>query len=186
MDHDMNTLDVLILLVLAGGLVRGLTTGIIKQVAGIVGFVLAFVLSVKLMDPVGALVIDSLGLSARVAPVVGFVVVFSAIQIAVFLLIRMVEALVGALRLTAVNRALGGAVGVLKAALVLSVLFLFLGYLGIPEKTTQAESAFYRPVATVLPEAWDYVARALPEVRRLTDTLGDRAEEALPAEKPAR
>lgn len=175
---DMNALDILILLVLAGGMVRGFSTGIVRQVASVVGFVLAFILSVKLMDPVGALVVDSLGLSARTAPVVGFAVVFLAIQALLFLVIRMVEALVGALKLTAVNRVLGGAVGVFKAALVLSVLFLVLGYLGIPEKQAKVGSAFYQPVAMVLPQAWDYVAAKLPEVKRLSRSADAESEPA--------
>jgi membrane protein required for colicin V production len=164
----MNTLDVLILLVLAGGLVRGLSTGIVRQVAGLVGLLLAFVLSIKLMGPVGSLITGSLDLSPRIAPFVGFVTVFLVIQIVVLFVIRSVEALIGALQLTAVNRALGGALGVVKAALVLSVAFLLLGYLGVPGPQTKEKSTLYSPVAAALPRAWEAVSGALPEVRRLT------------------
>lgn len=175
--HFMNTLDLLIIAVLAGGMIRGVSTGVIRQVAGFVGFILAIILSAKLMDPVGGLVAASLGLSPRIAPVAGFVVVFLAIEVGLFVLIRTVEAIVGALRLSALNRVLGGALGVLKAALFLSILFLFLGYLDVPAGDTKAESALYRPVATVLPQAWDAVGDLLPELRRLAEGAagaGDR------------
>lgn len=170
---EMNTLDLLILLVLAGGLVRGFTTGIARQIMGVVGLVLAFVLSVKLMEPVGHLAAASVGFSPRIAPTVGFVIVFVTIQMVLLLLIRMVEAVLGALQLTPVNRALGGALGVFKAAVLLSVLFLILGYLGVPAREARAASALYGPVSGVLPRAWDFVSDRLPDVRRLSDRFAD-------------
>lgn len=172
----MNTLDIVIVLVLAAGVARGFSTGVIRQVASFVGFILAFILSVKLMEPVGTLVVESLGLSARVAPVLGFIVVFLAIQAGLFFVVRLVETLVGALRLTAVNRLLGGLLGALKAALVLSVLFLVLGVFGVPEEQTRADSSFYAPVAAVLPQAWDFVSARLPEVQKLSERFGGREE----------
>ena len=75
----MSGLDVVLGLVLAFGLWRGLRTGALMQAVGTVGWVLGFVAATALMAPVGEVVAASLGVSARTAPVLGFIVVFGAV-----------------------------------------------------------------------------------------------------------
>lgn len=175
----LHFLDIIILLILVAGLARGLSTGLIRQVAGFVGLVLAFIVSVRLMHVVGELIVQSLGISPNIAPLAGFIAVFLVIQIIVFTVIRMMESVIGALKLTGVNRFLGGIVGGLKAVLILSVVFLVLNNFELPSDHTRKDSSLYRPVATLLPEVWDYVYENFPEVRKLTETFGDRLEEEL-------
>ena len=142
-----NMLDFIILIALAGGLVVGLRAGLIKQVLSFAGLIVAFVLSFQLMNPVGAMAAGSLGISNDIAPLVGFVLVFLAVQVAVFALIRSLQAIVGVLKLSGVNRLLGGAVGAFKASLALSVLFLVLGTFEVPsEQMQQGQARLERPL----------------------------------------
>ena len=175
----MNTLDFIILIVLAGGLVVGLRAGLIKQVLSFAGLIVAFVLSFQLMKPVGAMAAGSLGISNDIAPLVGFVLVFLAVQVAVFAVIRSLQALVGALKLSGVNRLLGGAVGAFKASLALSVLFLVLGNFEVPSEETREESAFYEPVATMVPATWDYLAEAVPQLEQVSERFGNEVKEQI-------
>ena len=168
----MNSLDFLILAALAGGLVVGLRSGLIKQALSFVGMLAAFVLSLHLMAPVGTMVSGSLGVSEDIAPLVGFVLVFLAVQVGVFGLTRLLETIIGALKLSWANRLLGGAVGAFKAGLILSVVFLVLGYLNVPGEQTRNESAFYAPISTVMPEAWDYVSEAFPQLVQVSERFG--------------
>jgi membrane protein required for colicin V production len=176
----MNTLDVLILLALAGGIVRGFSTGVIRQVASLVGLVLAFLLAVRLMKPVGHVVVGSLGVSEAVGPLLGFILVFLVVEVGVYALVRLVEALVGALKLTVLNRVMGGAAGGVKVGIALSVLFLFLGGLGLPDEHLRENSALFAPVASVLPTAWSYVEGVMPEVEQLSDKFSHQIEAQLP------
>ena len=169
----MTTLDLIIVAALAVGMARGVWTGVIRQVTGLIGLLLAFVLAVRLMTPVGALVADSIGVSPRVAPIVGFVLVFLVVQIAVVAIARATERLVGVLRLGFVNRLAGGAFGAFKAALLLSVLFLVLAPLSLPDGEARASSVLYEPVAGVLPTAWDTVADHWPRVQHLAERFGE-------------
>ncbi len=169
----MNTLDVLIGIVLAGGLLIGLRSGFIKQALSFAGMIVAFLLALNLMHAAGALVTTSLGISEDIAPLLGFALVFLAVQVLVFALARLVETVAGALKLSGVNRLLGGAVGAFKAALLLSVAFLVLARLQVPTEETRDASALYDPVASVLPAAWDYFSEVFPEVERLSDRFGE-------------
>ena len=175
----MNLLDLLVLAVLAFGLVRGLGTGAIQQAASILGVLIAFVLSLELMHEAGALIVESFAVSEEAAPLLGFVLVFIAVQVGVFVLVRIVKGLVGALKLTAVDRLLGGAVGAFKAALLLSVVFLVLDRFGFPDADARDASAFYAPIADVLPAAWAYVSETFPQVEALSEAFGDRVESEL-------
>jgi membrane protein required for colicin V production len=162
-------LDWFILLVLAGGLLRGFMVGAVRQVASIAGLVAALLLSVQLMHPVGALVVSSLGLSAAVAPLAGFVVIFIGTYLLFFALSRLVEGLLETLSLSLVNRAAGGALGGVKAALLLSVLFLVLSGLQVPDPKVRQESVLYTPMARALPQTLEAAAPYLPAADRAAD-----------------
>lgn len=172
----MQSLDIVILLVLAGGLIRGFSTGVVRQVAGIIGLILTFVVAVALMKPVGQIVSASTGIPEGWAPLAGFLVIFLALQIVLFMAVRFIETVVGALRLTTVNRLLGGVLGAFKAALVLSVAFLVLAYAGLPGPESRAGSTLYGPVSTVLPGTWDAVSQRLPDVQRLSERFRAHVE----------
>lgn len=179
----MTTLDLAILGGVALGLVVGLRAGLIKQIASIVGLLLAFVLAVQLMRPVGVLISRSLDVSPSISPLVGFVLVFMGVQIIVFAAVKATEAIVGALKLGAVNRLLGGAVGAFKAVLALSVAFLVLGYLGAPNEPVRNASALYGPVASVLPASWSYIEQRLPQLRSLSEQFRTRVDEQISRDK---
>jgi membrane protein required for colicin V production len=110
------------------------------------------------------------------------VLVFLVVQLAVFALIRVLESVIGALKLTAVNRVLGGAVGVFKACLALSVTFLVLGYMDVPSEETKQSSTLYTTVSTLMPKAWDYAATAVPQLEKVSSQFGKEIQEHLPIE----
>ena len=165
----MATLDLLILLGLGVGLARGFWTGGVRQAASLLGLVLAFLLALQLMNQVGYLIIGLTGISEQVAPAVGFLVVFVVVQIAIFAIARMLEHVLRMIGLGIVNRFIGGAIGGLKAALLLSILFLVLSAFNIPEPEARRQSELYGPVAGLLPRAWDLAADQWPRVERLYD-----------------
>lgn len=172
-------LDLFIVVVLAIGVARGFATGAVRQAASILGLVVSVVLAVQLMGAVGRVAAASLGISDRVAPLVGFVLVLLVVQIAMFALVRMIESVLGALKLSVINRAAGGVIGAAKAALFLSVLFLVMGYFRLPGPESRSASSLYPPVAAFLPVAWDAVAQAFPRVEGLSRRFGDEVLDQL-------
>lgn len=160
-------LDVLIIAALGVGVARGFWTGALRQAASLLGFIIAFVLGIQLMRPVGQLIVSSLGLADTLGPVLGFVAVFLLIQVAAYAVSRLGEGLLRAFRLGFLNRLAGGAVGALKAALLLSVAFLVLNVFDVPGPEARRRSELYAPVASTLPEAWNMAAEQWPEVTSL-------------------
>jgi membrane protein required for colicin V production len=169
---SLAALDWFILVILAGGLIRGFMVGAVRQVASLLGLLLAFFLSVQLMHPVGALIVSSLGLSEAVAPIAGFIVIFVGVQLLFLALSRLLERVLETLSLSLVNRAAGGALGGFKAALLLSVLFLVLAGMEMPSKQVRQRSVLYSPVAKALPETLDAASPYLPAAQRASETFG--------------
>lgn len=165
-------LDWFILLILLGGLARGYTVGAVRQVGSVVGLVAALLFSVEFMDSVGALIVSSLGLSDALVPLAGFTVLFLGVYLLFIALSRLVEQLFETLSLSFVNQVLGGAVGGVKAALLLSLLFLVLGGMELPEQETRNDSAFYQPIAELLPRTIEATEDWVPAAKEAADQLG--------------
>jgi Uncharacterized membrane protein, required for colicin V production len=172
---SLSALDWFILVVLAGGLVRGFMVGAVRQVASIAGLVVAFLLSVQWMHPVGSVVVASMGLSNSVGPIAGFIVIFLGVQLLFLAVSRLLEQVLETLSLSVVNRAAGGALGGFKAALLLSVLFLVLSGMEMPSQQARQRSVLYAPVATTLPKTLDAASPYFPAADRASDTFGPSA-----------
>lgn len=172
----MTGFDWLLLAVVAGGFAQGYVTGLIRQMASIVGIVAGLAFALALMADVGVLAAKSLGLSARVAPVVGFVLVFAVVQVAAFTLARLAETVIGAFKLTVLNRLGGAGVGALKAALLVSVLLVPVRHLSVPAPETRAASLLYEPVSQLMPRVWQVAERLLPRVDGLREQFDASAE----------
>jgi len=169
---DFTLLDGFILVALAGGLLRGIAVGAVRQVASLVGLLVAFLVSIQLMHTVGTVIVSRLGVSEATAPIVGFVALFLGVQLVVMALSRLFERVLEQLSLTVLNRVAGGALGGLKAALLLSVLFLVLSGLQVPDRERRRKSVLYGPVAGVLPKTLDVASDYLPAARRASDAFG--------------
>ncbi|MFB6098516.1 MAG: CvpA family protein [Salinibacter sp.] len=184
----LSALDWFILIILLGGLIRGYTVGAVRQIGSLVGLVAALLVSVEFMESVGGMVVASIGLSESLAPLAGFTVLFVGVYLLFVILSRLVEQVFESLSLSFVNRAAGGAVGSLKAALLLSLLFLVLGGLEMPDKQTRRQSAFYRPVARLLPQAIEVTERWFPAAKKAADQLGQQVRsrvESVPNARPS-
>lgn len=175
----LSALDWLIVAILVGGLIRGYLVGAVRQVASLVGLAVAFLLSVELMGTVGAVVVSSLGLSSSLAPLAGFTVLFLGIYLIFLILSRFLEQLLDSLSLSVVNRAAGGAVGGFKAALLLSLLFLVLTGMEVPDRQTRRASFLYGPVAGILPQTIEAAEEWFPAAKDATDALGRRVRSDL-------
>jgi len=169
---DLTLLDGFILLVVLAGLIRGFTVGAVRQIASLVGIVAALLAAGQLMHTVGALLVESLGLSEAVAPVAGFVLLFVTTWLLFVGVARLLEQLLETLSLSFLNRAAGGVVGGVQAGLLLSVLFLVLLQADIPDREVRNESVLYGPVAGALPATLAIVSEHWPAAKRMSETFG--------------
>ena len=165
----MGGLDLVLGVVLAAGVWRGLRTGALAQVAGTVGWVAAFVVATALMGPGGEAVAAGLKVSPRLAPVLGFVVVVAAVVGAITVAAHVLRTAAEAVKLGGVDRLAGGLFGGVRAAFGLSVVLLTTSYAPIPgggpvlvSAEAREASVLYDPVEALAPEVWGAVRAATP------------------------
>ena len=170
-------LDLFLAAVLAAGIWRGLTTGALLQVVGTLGWVVAFVAATASMGTVGDAAAASLGVSARVAPLLGFGVVFGAIVAGLTVAAHTIRKALKAIKLGMVDTLGGAVLGFTRAVFGLSVLLRVTGVSPLPggeplliSSETRDASVLYGPVEAAAPVVWDAVRAVSPGVQA---RLGD-------------
>ena len=131
----MNTLDIILLVPLLWGLVRGFMKGFILQLAGIAAYLLAIIGATHLSGMAANLGNSVFGWHSGHAKLIAFAVLFVIIVVLVFLLARMMEKAVKATGLSVVNKISGSLLGCVKFFLIFGSLLYFTnaaeGYINI-------------------------------------------------------
>ena len=118
----MNTLDIILLVLLIPGAIRGITKGLLEQVISIGGIFLSVYAAYHFSQPVCAWLGQHIEVSETVLNVLGFVVTLLAVLVVVILLAKVITKAVEMASLGWLNRALGFAFSLVTSALVLSLL----------------------------------------------------------------
>jgi len=130
----MSTIDIVLAVILFAFFVLGFMKGLIKTVVQL----LALVLTLYLMSTSGHLVktelISRFSLDPTLATVLAYVVMALVIFIMAKLVILVLNNLVDALQLKAVNRILGGLFGILNACFIFALILVLIEFLPIQEK----------------------------------------------------
>lgn len=169
---SFTTLDLFLLAILGFGVWRGLRTGLAQQLMSTLGLFLAFIIGAALMGPVGNTVVESLGVSARTAPVVGFVVVFAAVLGGVAAIGHLFRKALETFKLSSLDNMAGALFGGFKAALSLSILLMVTAYSPMPGgnpwligSETREASVLYRPIQALAPETWSIIQTITPGIQ---------------------
>lgn len=150
----MNWLDIVIGILLIGGLISGFRNGIIGEIATLAGLILGIWGAIK-FSWWTADALAGLGINSQYMHIISFIVTFIAIIVVVQLLASFLNRLLDTLALGFVNKIAGMAVGVIKSALILSVILFVLDTLDEESKVisqqTKEASMFYEPLSGLVP-----------------------------------
>lgn len=117
----MLTLDIIISVMLAIGLMLGLRAGIIKQATSLMGVVVGLLVGRMFYTPVGDWLMGKLDISLQVSRIAAFALIMAAVPFSFSFLGKFISRLLNAISLGWVNRLLGGLVGVLTYILFLGI-----------------------------------------------------------------
>lgn len=150
----MNWLDIVLALLLLGGIVSGFKNGIIGEVASLAALILGIWGSVKFSWWTAELLIDW-GVKSDYIHIISFIVTFVIIVVVIQIMAKFLNKLLDTLALGFVNRLAGMAVGIIKAALIISVILVVIDSLDekgmIIKEPVREESVFYEPLANLVP-----------------------------------
>lgn len=175
----MNWLDIVIILILAGGLASGYKNGFVGELASLAGLVLGIWGAIKFSWWTADL-LEGFGLKFSLMPVISFIVTFLIITIIMQIIAGIVSKLLEAISLNWINRIAGIFAGVFKAAIFLSVILLVLDAISdrhpvIPE-AAKSKSLLYEPVSEIVPTLLPFLK--LEELARERTTAEQPAKES--------
>lgn len=183
MDSLPNILDVAIVALLTFFVVKGFVQGLVKEVMGLVGIIAALFLSVAFYKPVADMARSSLHLTAQWVDAAAFAAILLIVfGLSVWLGV-MISKLLMKVKLSPINRLLGGALGLAKGVLLAYVLLNLLLLLMPFKPPVQLQSSY---VASYVIQSGSMIISLVPDdlIRDLQQRSGwAKQEEPAPAEK---
>lgn len=143
------------LIPLVWGFWRGFMKGLVIEAATLLSFGLAVFCAIKLSDALTGWLKNSFGWKTEYLPIISFTIIFLGVLIGVYFVAKLAEKAVEAAALGIVNKLAGGAFGMLKFALVVSLILFIINAAEknvkiIPDEKKEG-SLLYKPMAAVAP-----------------------------------
>ena len=123
----MNWLDFLILLLIVAGMVRGFSKGLIFELSGLVGLIIAVYVSRYHSSPFAEFIHGFFNVGMEYCPALGMIMAFIVSLILVKVLAMCAQKLIKAISLGWLNSLLGALISIVKYTLVISVVLNVLG-----------------------------------------------------------
>lgn len=120
----MNLLDIILLVLLIPGTIRGISKGFLKQAISLVGVVLAVYLAYHFSEPVCVWLDKYINVSETVLHVIGFAVMLLGVLMAVMIVAKLFTRVADMASLGWFNRVLGFIFSLAVSAVIISVLII--------------------------------------------------------------
>lgn len=159
----MNYIDIIlgILLILAG--ISGFRKGLIAEVASLAALILGIWGAIKFSYVTTEFLIENFNIQTEYLNLISFAVTFVVIVILVHIIGATVNKIAETVMLGFVNKLAGLVFGVLKSALILSIILVVFDKIDddvhiLPEKT-KANSRMYEPVRSFAPSIFPFIEK---------------------------
>jgi len=149
----MNWLDIILAIPMLWFLYRGFRNGLIIELASLAALVLGIYVALHFSFYVEDWLIDHFDIADKYLSIISFALTFLIVALLVFLAGKIIHKLVGIVFLGFINRLAGGIFGLLKTALVLSVILYFINSFdsSLIKAEIKEDSILYEPVESIVP-----------------------------------
>jgi membrane protein required for colicin V production len=167
----MQAVDIIILTFSAILVILGFRKGLIVSLAMLAGLALGIYIAFNFSDFIAVLLQKHLNVNNTWVPAISFGITFLMVLIGVLLLGKLVEKVVDLAGMSFINHLAGGLLGLLKAILILSVIFFIINRADPGHKLITAEtrqkSFLYPYVEMVFPKmmSWVYKDITIPGIK---------------------
>ncbi len=167
----MNFLDIVLGILLIIAAINGFVKGFVEELAGLVALLLGIWAAIHFSDIIAEQLTAWFGWSFDQLPIVAFIITFIVVVILVNIIGSVINKLVKAASLGFLNRLAGLGFGVIKGALILSIILVVFEKIDknvhiLPESVRE-ESRLYDPVLKLAPGVFPFL-----------DFWGEQSEES--------
>ena len=149
----MNWLDIVLGIPLLWFLYKGFRNGLIIELASLAALILGIYAALHFSFYVQAYLEESFEIAEKYLYIISFAITFLIVAIIVYLAGKIIHKVISIVALGFLNRLAGGIFGLLKAALVLSViLYFFNGFnSSLIKSDVKDSSILYEPIKSIVP-----------------------------------
>ena len=160
-DFNLNYFDIVISIFLLWSAYRGISKGLLIMAASLAALVLGVWGAIRFSGLTADFLVQQFEWTTRYLSLIAFAVTFIGIVILVHLLARAMDKLVKAVALGFVNRLAGMLFGILKTALIISIVLVIINSIErripfIPEEHKE-NSLLYQPLSKLAPAIFPYL-----------------------------
>jgi len=157
----MNYIDIILLILLVLAAISGFRNGLIAEIVSLAALVLGIWGAIKFSYITADVLTEKFNVTSSHLNIISFIVTFIVIVILVHVVGNVVNKMAETLMLGFINKLAGMVFGVIKAALILSILILVFDYIDedvqiLPEKA-KAESRMYEPLRNFAPSLLPFI-----------------------------
>lgn len=157
----MNYIDIVLGILLLVGGIRGIMNGFLVELASLAALILGIWGAIYLSHYTGNFLIKTFSLGSETAGPLAFLITFVVIIVVVHLLGKALTKVVEAMQLGLLNRLAGLLFGILKTALILSVLLFFFDEMDqeahLLEPKAKEQSQVYEPLKNLVPTLLPFI-----------------------------
>ena len=175
----MSTWDIVLLVVLLLGAYRGYTKGVLLEAVTVVAFIAATVGALQLMSWGVGFLSTTLEAKGAWLPLLAFVLLFVGILTGVSIAGKMLKSVIHLTPIGYLDGLLGGALGVVKWAFGISVLFILIDYAQVQLPNTEDSElyAYVHPFAYIVVEK---LRTWFPVLENIVDAIRQLFRTAVP------
>ncbi len=168
----MGAVDIIIVIFLAVGAIRGYKKGFLMELIAILALILGILGGLKLLQVGMTILSDNFQISGALLPYLTFLIIFVAIILLVNVIGRLVKKMIDLTLLGSMDDIAGAILGLLKWAFALSVLIWITSSfnLFIPD-SYQESSRLFTVVASIAPTAVGVLTEVFPFIEDLFELI---------------
>ena len=182
----MNYLDIVIVIPLLYGLIKGFTNGLIKEITGLLGLIIGVYVALNFSSYLHPKFEEVLRGYEQFIPIISFATLFIVSVLMIKILGYIIDKLTKALALGFVSRILGAIFGFLKVVVIFSFLLAIVSDYDLIDKNIEAESVLLKPIQKVsdliTPEINKHKTKILDKVEQRADEVKNKLNNFNPSE----
>jgi len=151
----MSGIDIVILVIVALSLIRGLIKGFVMQLAALAALLLGIYVSIHFSSYLGEVLASRISLDPVIIRWISFAILFALVVVGVHFIGKLAEKLIKITMLSFLNRLVGALFSGIKTIFILAVLITLLNSINqrfqfLPAEKT-GKSIFYKPLSNIIP-----------------------------------
>lgn len=155
----MNWLDIVLAIPLVWFMYKGFRNGLIIELASLAALVLGIFIALHFSFYAEEFLLEYFDIPDNYLNIIAFAVTFIIVAVIVFLIGKIIHKVVSIVALGFLNRLAGGIFGLIKVALVISVIIYFINGFdsGIIKSDVKEESFLYEPLEKIVPTIFPFI-----------------------------